>query len=190
MKKFEILEWWYKKVEDLSKGMQQKIQFISTIIHEPELIILDEPFSGFDPINASLVRDELLEIRNKGATILFSTHRMETVEELCDYIALIDKAEKILEGPKNQIKEKYRSNTYMIEHKHHLSANGLPFQVLSQEPLETPGYFRSTLRLNNNLNTNQLLSELLKYIEIISFFEKMPSMHDIFIMAVTGKKHE
>ena len=115
---------------------------------------------------------------------------METVEELCDYIALIDKAEKILEGPKNQIKESYRSNTYVIEHKNNLSVNGLPFQILSQEALEIPGHFRSTLRLNNNLNTNQLLSELLKCIEIISFFEKIPSMHDIFIKAVTGKKYE
>jgi ABC-2 type transport system ATP-binding protein len=190
LKKFEALEWWSKKVEDLSKGMQQKIQFIATVIHEPELIILDEPFSGFDPINASLIRDELLEIRKNGATILFSTHRMETVEELCDYIALIHKAEKILEGPKNSIKESYRSNTYVIEHKNKLTSNGQPYQVLLQEPLEDPGHFRTTIRLNPNMSTNQLISELIRHVEIISFLEKVPTMHDIFINAVTGKAHE
>ncbi|HLF34572.1 MAG TPA: ATP-binding cassette domain-containing protein [Cyclobacteriaceae bacterium] len=190
LKKFNALEWWNKKVEDLSKGMQQKIQFIATVIHEPELIILDEPFSGFDPINASLIRDELLEIRKNGATILFSTHRMETVEELCDYIALIHKAEKILEGPKNRIKESYRSNTYIVDHKRILSSNGRPYQILSQVPLEIPDHFRTTIRLNPNMSTNQLISELIRHVEIVSFQEKVPTMHDIFINAVTGKVHE
>ena len=187
IKKFEIADWWNKKVEDLSKGMQQKIQFIATVLHEPSFIILDEPFSGFDPINANLVRDEILELRKNGSTILFSTHRMETVEELCDYIALINKAEKILEGPKKQIKEMYRSNTFIVEHKNKLTVNGLPFVILSEEILD-PGHYRTTVKLSEDLNTNRLISELVKQVEIHSFIEKVPTMNEIFIEAVTGKK--
>lgn len=189
LKRFEILDWWNKKVEDLSKGMQQKIQFIATIIHEPELIILDEPFSGFDPINANLIRDEILELRKNGCTILFSTHRMETVEELCDYIALIDKAEKILEGPKKEIKEKFRSNTFIIEHKNTITPNGYPFTILTRDTSDD-GYSKTTLKLKEGMNPNQLLSELIKQVEIHSFIEKVPTMNEIFIKAVTGKKDE
>jgi ABC-2 type transport system ATP-binding protein len=189
MKRFEILDWWNKKVEDLSKGMQQKIQFIATILHEPELIILDEPFSGFDPINANLIRDEILELRKNGATILFSTHRMETVEELCDYIALIDKAEKILEGPKKDIKETFRSNTFVIEHKKSIVQNGYPFTILSEDTIDGENS-RTTVKLNAGMNANQLLSELIKQVEIHSFVEKVPTMNEIFIKAVTGKKNE
>ncbi len=189
LKKFEILDWWNKKIEDLSKGMQQKIQFVATVIHEPELIILDEPFSGFDPINANLIRDEILELRNNGSTILFSTHRMETVEELCDYIALINKSEKILEGPKKDIKEAYRTNTYIVEHKNRINANGSPYQVLSTEELE-PDYFKSILKLNQGTIANQLLADLVRQVEIHSFVEKIPTMNEIFIKAVTGKKDE
>ena len=116
VKKFEVTDWWNKKVEDLSKGMAQKVQFISTVMHEPRLIILDEPFSGFDPVNAQLITQEILELKEKGCTIIFSTHRMETVEDLCDHIALINKSKKILEGSKKQVKETYRSNTYWVEH--------------------------------------------------------------------------
>jgi ABC-2 type transport system ATP-binding protein len=169
--------------------MQQKIQFIATIIHEPELVILDEPFSGFDPINANLIRDEILELRKNGCTILFSTHRMETVEELCDYIALIDKSEKILEGPKKEIKESYRSNTFIVEHKNTISQNGYPFIILSQDAVEGE-YSRTTVKLDAGRNANQLLSELIKQVEIRSFVEKIPSMNEIFIKAVTGKKDE
>ncbi len=189
LKKFEIIDWWNKKVEDLSKGMQQKIQFIATILHEPELIILDEPFSGFDPINANLIRDEILELRKNGSTILFSTHRMETVEELCDYIALINKAEKILEGPKKDIKEKFRSSTYILEHKNRLDINGLPYQVLSQEEID-PGNFKTTIKLNSHITPNQLLEDLIRLVEIHSFTEKVPTMNEIFIKAVTGKNNE
>src|SRR5689334_23962452 len=116
IKKFEVTDWWNKKVEDLSKGMAQKVQFISTVMHEPKLIILDEPFSGFDPVNAKLITDEILELKEKGCTIIFSTHRMETVEDLCDHIALIDKSKKILEGSKKQVKETYRTNSFWVEH--------------------------------------------------------------------------
>ena len=187
-KKFEIIDWWGKKVEDLSKGMQQKIQFVVTIIHEPEFVILDEPFSGFDPINANLIRDEILEIRKNGSTILFSTHRMETVEELCDYIALIDKANKILEGPKNEIKKAFKSNTFIIEHKNRLVHNGLPFSIISEEVLDSENNYRTSIQLHFDLNTNQLLSELIKLIEIKAFIEKVPSMNEIFIKSVTTEK--
>jgi ABC-2 type transport system ATP-binding protein len=117
LEKFEIKDWWHKKVEDLSKGMAQKVQFISTVLHEPKLIILDEPFSGFDPVNAELITEKILELKENGSTIIFSTHRMETVESLCDHIALINKSKKILEGPKKLVKEQYRSNTFIVEHK-------------------------------------------------------------------------
>jgi ABC-2 type transport system ATP-binding protein len=117
LKKFEITDWWNKKVEDLSKGMAQKVQFISTVMHEPRLIILDEPFSGFDPVNAQLITKEILELKEKGCTVIFSTHRMETVEDLCDHIALIHKSKAILEGSKKQVKETYRSNTFVVDHK-------------------------------------------------------------------------
>lgn len=109
--------WWNKKIEELSKGMQQKVQFIVTVIHEPELLILDEPFSGFDPINAQLIKNEILDLRNKGATVIFSTHNMGSVEELCDNIALLNKSEKILDGPVKEIRKTYRSNTYKISFK-------------------------------------------------------------------------
>ena len=122
--KFDIKTWWDKQVADLSKGMQQKVQFVSTVLHEPDLIILDEPFSGFDPINANLIRDEILELREKGSTIIFSTHRMETVEELCDYIALIHRSKKVLDGPKNVIKEQFKTNTYFVEYSGTLNGIG------------------------------------------------------------------
>src|SRR6185312_3061741 len=115
--KMDMQSWWDKKVEDLSKGMQQKVQFIVTVIHEPELLILDEPFSGFDPINAQLIRNEIMELRDKGATIIFSTHNMGSVEELCDNIALIHKSEKILDGSVKNIRKAYRSNTYNFSFK-------------------------------------------------------------------------
>ena len=121
--KFDMKSWWDKMVSDLSKGMQQKVQFVSTVLHEPDLIILDEPFSGFDPINANLIRDEILELKQKGSTIIFSTHRMETVEELCDNIALIHKSKKVLDGAKSQIKEQFKTNTYFVEYKGSLIIN-------------------------------------------------------------------
>ena len=130
--KFEIKTWWNKNVQDLSKGMQQKIQFVATVLHEPELIILDEPFSGFDPVNANLIKDEILELRDKGATIIFSTHRMESVEELCDRVVLINKSKKILDGPKKEIKEQYKTNTYIIDYTGHLNGEFRRIQYLIQ----------------------------------------------------------
>jgi ABC-2 type transport system ATP-binding protein len=189
MKKFDILSWWGKKVEDLSKGMQQKIQFISTILHEPRLIILDEPFSGFDPINTNLIKDEILELREKGSTIIFSTHRMESVEELCDFIALINKSKVILDGSKKEIKQNYKSNTFIVEHQNDIEDLHLNFRLVQKDKLED-NHFRSEIQIKNDDNPNLLLSELIQKVDIHSFNEKIPSMNDIFINQVNAIKNE
>lgn len=188
--KFDILQWWDKKVEELSKGMQQKIQFIVTILHEPELLIFDEPFSGFDPINTNLLKKEILELRDKGATIIFSTHNMASVEEICDHIALINKSEKILDGPVDQIKKKYRTNTYQVTYTGEFDKLK---QVLKSdfEIVETnkgSEVNSLTVRLNNGATSNELLEQLLPYLNIISFSEIIPSMNDIFIRVVNENK--
>lgn len=188
LEKFEIKDWWNKKVEDLSKGMAQKVQFISTVLHEPRLIILDEPFSGFDPVNAQLITKEILELKEKGCTIIFSTHRMETVEDLCDHIALINKSEKILEGSKKDVKAKYRSHTFAVDHKGEFRANGT-FEVLSQTRVEDD-FYKSTLRARPTVTTNQLLTDLIGVTEVHGFIEKMPTMSEIFISLVKGESHE
>jgi ABC-2 type transport system ATP-binding protein len=186
MKKFEITDWWNKKVEDLSKGMAQKVQFISTVMHEPKLIILDEPFSGFDPVNAQLITKEILELKEKGCTIIFSTHRMETVEDLCDYIALINKSKKILEGSKKQVKDTYRSNTYVVEHRGSFSLLPDPYQLVEQKVLEDQ-YYRSIIRSNDIISPNQLIRDLTSITEVHNFIEKIPTMSEIFISLV--KEH-
>lgn len=188
LEKFEIKDWWNKKVEDLSKGMAQKVQFISTVLHEPRLIILDEPFSGFDPVNAQLITKEILELKQKGCTIIFSTHRMETVEDLCDHIALINKSEKILEGSKKEVKASYKSNTFAVDHKGRFGANG-NFEVLSQTQLEDD-YYQSILKARPTVTTNQLLGDLIATTEVHGFIEKVPTMSEIFISLVKGKSHE
>jgi ABC-2 type transport system ATP-binding protein len=189
IKKFEITDWWNKKVEDLSKGMAQKVQFISTVMHEPRLIILDEPFSGFDPVNAQLITKEILELKEKGSTIIFSTHRMETVEDLCDYIAMIDKSKTILEGSKKQVKETYRNNTFVIDHKGAFRLSSQQYQLLNQNLLEE-NHFRSVIRVNGNTTPNQLISDLIGVTEVHSFNEKIPTMNEIFISLVKGVSHE
>ena len=135
LKKFQITDWWDKKVEDLSKGMAQKVQFISTVMHEPKLIILDEPFSGFDPVNAQLNNaGNSYHLRDNGSTIIFSTHRMETVEDLCDHIALINKSKKIIDGPKKHVKDQYKSNTFIVEHHgNHLQLAADRYQIVRQD---------------------------------------------------------
>ena len=188
LEKFEIKDWWNKKVEDLSKGMAQKVQFISTVLHEPRLIILDEPFSGFDPVNAQLITKEILELKQKGSTIIFSTHRMETVEDLCDHIALIHKSEKILEGSKKEVKQSYRSNTFSVDHKGVFNGNS-SYDVLSQKLLEDD-FYHTTLRAKAGITTNRLLSDLIAVTEVHAFIEKMPTMSEIFISLVKGESHE
>ncbi len=185
--KFEIESWWHKKVEELSKGMAQKVQFIVTVLHEPELLIFDEPFTGFDPINTNLIKSEIKSLNQKGATIIFSTHRMESVEEVCQYIALINKSKKILEGPLTEIRQAYSTQTWRI------GFQNLP-ESLSDLP-ETIKVKRNEeknhidFELQNVWNPNQLLSYLLAKGNIQSMEEIIPSVNDIFIQKV-GAHHE
>ncbi len=187
-RKFDIAGWWGKKVEDLSKGMQQKIQFIITVLHKPKLIILDEPFSGFDPINVNIIKDEILNLAKEGNTIIFSTHRMESVEELCDHIVLINKAEIILEGSKKTIKEDYKTNTFEVEHKKLISELDDGFDLKNQEQLED-GFYRTSIKIVNGKSPNELLKTLIDKVEVHSFIEKIPSMNEIFISTVQGGDH-
>jgi len=184
--KFEMQTWWKKKVEELSKGMQQKVQFIVTVLHEPELLILDEPFSGFDPINAQLIKNEILELKQKGTTIIFSTHNMGSVEELCDNIALIHKSEKILDGSVKEIRKTHRTNTYKVSFRGNVMGftNALwsGAEILQKESDDDVNTF--TIRLLNNLTPNQMLQLVLPTCEITGFQEIIPSMNDIFIMKV------
>ncbi len=188
--KLEINDWWGKKIEDLSKGMAQKIQFIATVMHEPELIILDEPFSGFDPINANLIKDEILELREKGSTIIFSTHRMESVEQLCDHIAMLNLSEKILDGTKKDIKNSYRSNTFLVDHKGDLKGLSEKYTLLKKTYSEEENLYHSVVKIENGSTPNDLISELITTTEIHSFMEKIPSINDIFIAKVEGGNHE
>lgn len=184
--KFEIQSWWDKKVEELSKGMQQKVQFVVTVVHEPKLLIFDEPFSGFDPINVNLLKDEILDLRKKGSTIIFSTHNMASVEELCDNIALINKSKKILDGSVRDIKRKYFNNSYLVKYSE--------FKEQSWNLLETgytvvnstfdDGVCTATIQLPPEKGANDLLNNLLQHVKIISFNELVPSMNDIFISTV------
>ncbi len=177
-KKLDILHWWNKKVEELSKGMAQKIQFVVTVIHEPKLLIFDEPFSGFDPINAAIIRDEILELKKGGTTIIFSTHRMESVEEICDNIALINNGETILEGALEKIKNDFRSNTFWVALKTENLTLAENFEIISKEMEEYQ------IQIKDNSSSNDLLNALIGQGEIISFEEKIPTMEDIFIKAV------
>ena len=185
--KFEIEAWWDKKVEELSKGMAQKVQFITTVLQEPELLIFDEPFSGFDPINVELLKREILELRKKGTTIIFSTHNMGSVEEICSHIALINKSRKIIEGPINQIREKYASNTYQLSCRYNPEFSpeqtiGSEFEIVSQR---VEGDRQDIiLQQNTYCPANTLLSRVLPQTDIISYQKIIPSMNDIFIKLV------
>lgn len=183
LKKLDMLEWSHKNIEDLSKGMQQKIQFIATVLHQPNLIILDEPFSGFDPINVNIIKDEILELREMGATIIFSTHRMESVESLCDHIALINKSHKILDGPKQDIKRQYRTNTFEIEHIGPIVHLKEGYEIIEDQALEN-NQFHTMIRIPGDHNPNLLLKDLITQTEIHRFSEVIPSMNEIFISKV------
>jgi ABC-2 type transport system ATP-binding protein len=190
--KFEIIPWWDKKVEELSKGMQQKIQFIVTILHQPELLIFDEPFSGFDPINTNLLKKEILNLRDQGATIIFSTHNMESVEEICDRIALINKSKLILEGKVSEIKHGHRTNTFEVEYQ--------PFDKKLDELL--PDEFKllnrretkfgkiARVRIPDEKYTNKLLEILMNNSRIIRFQEVIPTMNEIFISKVNDEDNK
>lgn len=184
--KFGILNWWNKKVEELSKGMQQKIQFIVTVVHNPQLLIFDEPFSGFDPINVNLLKKEILELRDKGATIIFSTHNMSSVEELCDNIMLINKGQKVLEGSVYQIKQDFKDNKFEI--KLRTSATQvLPDGFnLESEKTDNNGELELIVSADKDINPNILINHLSEQGTIISYRELLPSMNDIFINKVNS----
>lgn len=190
--KLEIGDWWNKKVQELSKGMAQKIQFVVTVLHKPKLLIFDEPFSGFDPINATIIKDEILFLREQGATIIFSTHRMESVEELCDTIALIHKSNKLIEGKLNDVKKQYRTHRFEIgvitENKESI------LNDLKERFVVTPASFKSLddelkleIRLEEGAISNDLLSYLVNKGKVTHFVEKTPSVNDIFIQTVSEK---
>lgn len=184
--RFGIQDWWKKKVEELSKGMAQKVQFITTVVHKPSLMILDEPFSGFDPVNAELIRKEILRLNDEGATIILSTHNMESVEELCDNIALINKSHLVITGGVNEIRHKYGNNNIELVYTGEdrvKDAEGI-FKVLSDE--DNAGRHTAVLTLGENVSSNDALSVLLgQDIIVNSFKELIPRMNDIFIKLVT-----
>ena len=190
--KFGITEWWNRKVEELSKGMQQKIQFIVTVIHNPQLLIFDEPFSGFDPINVNLLKKEILELRDKGATIIFSTHNMASVEELCDNIMLINKGEKILEGSVYDIKQQFKENNFEVVLKSNQETIKLTeaFSILSENK-DING--ETTLIISSDKDTcsNILIKQLTEQGSIVSYRELLPSINDIFIKQIEerNKRH-
>jgi len=179
--KLEILHWWNKKVEELSKGMAQKVQFVVTVIHEPKLLIFDEPFSGFDPINAAIIRKEILELSKNGTSIIFSTHRMESVEEICSHIALIDKGVCILQGEIEKIKKDFRNSTFLVELKTESLSLPKNFEIINKDNKEYQ------IQIKDNASANDLLKVLLQNEEIISFKEKIPTMEDIFIKAINNE---
>jgi ABC-2 type transport system ATP-binding protein len=184
--KFEILDWWNKKVEELSKGMQQKVQFIVTILHEPELLIFDEPFSGFDPINADMLKKEILALKEEGATIIFSTHNMGSVEELCDHISLIDKGRTLIEGEIREIRDRYRTDTYEVafQGKEDTLKQSLNDHYELLETVSDEGFKKARIKLLHHTTDNELLSLLIPSVHVISFNEVYPSMNDIFIRVV------
>lgn len=192
--KMEMVPWWDKKVEELSKGMQQKVQFIVTVLHNPKLLIFDEPFSGFDPINVNLLKNEIKYLNQQGATIIFSTHNMASVEEICDHIVLINKSKKVLSGEIHEIKNRYRTNTYRIEYLGQfpdeilLSEKG--FELQKKETLNERFY--ADVMIGAGKTTNELLQLLLPHVTILSVNEILPSLHDIFIRVVneTQSDHE
>jgi len=191
--KFDIMSWWNKKLEELSKGMQQKIQFIITVIHEPPLLIFDEPFSGFDPINTDLLKQEILELKEKGHTIIFSTHNMESVEKICDEIALINHSQVVLSGNVQEVRTRFKSNTFLLHIDPQETFDELPevFAVLSDSI--NRGVHEVRIHKEKDLSNSELLTILAGRNEILSFAEEIPSMNDIFINTVSGtnpSRHE
>ena len=191
-RKFEIENWWNKKVEELSKGMQQKVQFIVTILHEPKLLIFDEPFSGFDPINVNILKEEILNLKKNGSTIIFSTHNMASVEELCDNIALINKSKKVLDGNVQDIKQQFKQNVYDLYFKGNFDK--FSASVTADYKIESVrkenGNTICRVKLLNGTTTNQLLSAMLQYGEIVGMNEVIPSINDIFIQVVEESSND
>ena len=192
--RLEIQGWWNKKIQELSKGMAQKVQFVVCVLHKPKLLIFDEPFSGFDPVNANIIKDEILELRKQGSTIIFSTHRMESVEELCDHIALIHKSNKLIEGRLDDVKRKFRTNSFEVGI---LSDNieGLMYDITQKFKVGQTNFksLNNELKLEiqlGNSTPNELLNILTQRGQVTHFVEKIPSVTDIFIQTVTENKNQ
>jgi ABC-2 type transport system ATP-binding protein len=185
-KKLDIIDWWGKKVEELSKGMQQKVQFVTTVLHEPKLLIFDEPFTGFDPVNTNTIKNEILFLRERGATIIFSTHNMESVEELCDNITLIDKAKTLLEGSVDEIRNKWAANEYdlVFDGDVKIEGNG-HYSILNQQKDHNKSIIR--MKTTSDINTNEILQTVMKSGHVISFNPALPSMNEIFIRVVENR---
>lgn len=187
--KLKIEKWWNKKLSELSKGMAQKIQFVVTVLHNPELLIFDEPFSGFDPVNANLIRDEILELKEKGTTILFSSHRMESVEELCDYVALINNSKKILDGSVKEIRHKFKEGRFKV------SITNIDFKEIEyfkqikqlENLIKEENTYTFSIKITDNENSKALITDLSEKGDILSFYEEIPSMNQVFIDAVKNK---
>jgi ABC-2 type transport system ATP-binding protein len=182
-KKLDIIDWWGKKIEELSKGMAQKLQFVITVLHEPKLLIFDEPFTGFDPVNTNTIKNEILFLRERGATIIFSTHNMESVEELCDNITLIDKAKTLLEGSVKEIRSQWAANEYdlVIEGDVRIEGNGY-YNILNQQKVDDRSIIR--LKTTSSIKTNDILNAVMKSGNLVSFNPALPSMNEIFIRVV------
>jgi ABC-2 type transport system ATP-binding protein len=181
--KLEITDWWGKKVEELSKGMAQKVQFVTTVLHEPKLLIFDEPFTGFDPVNTKIIKNEILYLRERGATIIFSTHNMESVEELCDNITLINKAKTLLEGSVDEIRRQWAANEYdlVFEGAVKIEGNG-HYNILNHVVENNRSIIR--LKTTGDINNNEILQTVMKAGSVISFNPSLPSMNEIFIRVV------
>jgi ABC-2 type transport system ATP-binding protein len=185
--KMDIIDWWDKEVQALSKGMAQKVQFVVTVLHEPDLLIFDEPFSGFDPVNANLIRDEILEINQKGTTIMFSTHRMESVEALCENIALVNQSQVILQSPLRALKESYRSNAWVVEWYGESLPSQWPQDVELVDYEFLGGRYTIQFRIHSQSAVSNLVSVLMAQGTLFGLQEKLPSLQDIFIERVTNK---
>jgi ABC-2 type transport system ATP-binding protein len=186
--RFGMTDWWNKKVEELSKGMAQKVQFIVTVLHDPKLLIFDEPFSGFDPVNANMLKNEVLDLKKNGTTVIFSTHDMSSVEELCDHISLINKSKTVLEGSVHEIRERFKSHIYELEfegdpHKLRDSLNG-SFEITNLDELPFQKY-SAKVRMNELKDSNDLLRSVINCISIRKFSEVLPTMNEIFIQVVS-----
>lgn len=184
--KLDMMSWWDKKLSELSKGMGQKVQFVVTVIHEPSLLIFDEPFSGFDPVNAQLIANEILELREKGTTIIFSTHRMESVEEMCDHVALINQSKKVLDGTIESVRNEFKSGEFNVGIQN-INADDLALlgnKYLLKDVASNAGFTSFNLLMDKSVSSNTLLNELITMGEINQFKEVIPSMNDVFLQAV------
>ena len=188
--RFDIKDWWDKKIEDLSKGMQQKIQFVATVLTEPKLLILDEPFSGFDPINANIIKDEILALNQRGTTVIFSTHRMSSVEQICSHLVLINRSQKVLEGKTNQIRHDFKQNIYKVEGIGKLPEVTDWFQTSNVQTFDG-GRFTADIKIQeDSLSPNKLIQALIQEAEIHTFAEVLPTIDEIFIQVVESSKRK